>query len=119
MLLGGPLPLIAWPMTILSKVGTTEWDLDNDKPGPRLLHAVGLIKSIGVTPYDAVWAQGENDISYMDSGWGASRYADARDCHSPPWPAWNKGMGQDMGLPGGGLNQNLHIYIQKSMHAVV
>ncbi|WP_322996968.1 hypothetical protein [Castellaniella sp.] len=44
------------------------WDIENDKPGPRLLHAVGLMKSIGVSVHDAIWAQGEQDISMMDAG---------------------------------------------------
>lgn len=87
------------------------WDLDNDKPGPRLLHAVGLIKSIGVTPYDAVWAQGENDISYMDSGW-ASRYADA-GLPQPTMARLEQAWVKIWAYLREQVNPNLHIYIQK------
>ncbi|WP_234049851.1 MULTISPECIES: hypothetical protein [unclassified Xanthobacter] len=45
------------------------WDLNEDKPGPRLLQAVGIINSIGKVAPVGIWAQGENDVSYTDVGW--------------------------------------------------
>ncbi|MFG1395863.1 non-contractile tail sheath protein [Roseixanthobacter pseudopolyaromaticivorans] len=43
------------------------WDLNANAPGPRLLQAVSIIKGTGVKPDTMIWAQGENDVSFI--GW--------------------------------------------------
>ncbi len=87
------------------------WDLNNDQPGPRLKHAIGLMKSVGVVPQDAVWAQGENDLSYTDAGW-AYKY-EGEGMTQPTLARLQQAWEKIFAYLRQEVNPNLHIYIQE------
>lgn len=87
------------------------WDLATDMPGPRLIQAVGIINAIGKPALRAVWAQGENDVSFMDPAW-ASRYLE--EGLTQPTVARLKTAWQKIfAYLRANVNANLEVYIQK------
>lgn len=39
------------------------WDLDGNKPGPRMVDLLATMKKVGARPTELIWSQGEADVS--------------------------------------------------------
>lgn len=115
------MPLEAcWAASAADKMGEDDlvfgtnywWDLATDQPGPRLTQAVGIINAVGKPAVRAVWAQGEQDIAYMDPSY-ASRYPTQQGYTQPSVARLKQAWEKIFAYLRSHVSGALEIYVQK------